>query len=231
MARVWRDGQTKHVHIYRFLTRSSIDEVMVQRQFAKHDLADGVVDGAKINGRFNTDQLKDLFTLNESLPSTIAHALDWPVYRGPDTISDQVLKQAALNTPGVVTYVRSIDSSKDTLLSSHPAKPVTTTTSSTTKSPILTHCKRKSDHDDLLDLTSLDEPSLSISDDDDDFLPSLPADKKRKRFPKKRIVIEDDDEEEEEFVFGNSSPAVVKKQESSTMMIVDDDYDDFDEEE
>ena len=35
MARVWRDGQTKDVHIYRFLSTGSIEEKMYQRQILK----------------------------------------------------------------------------------------------------------------------------------------------------------------------------------------------------
>ena len=35
MARVWRDGQKRDVHIYRFLSTGSIEEKMYQRQILK----------------------------------------------------------------------------------------------------------------------------------------------------------------------------------------------------
>lgn len=35
MARVWRDGQKKDVHIYRLLTTGTIDEKIFQRQVVK----------------------------------------------------------------------------------------------------------------------------------------------------------------------------------------------------
>lgn len=117
MARVWRDGQTKPVHVYRLLSTGTVDERILQRQLAKHDLADGVVDGTDSRGRFDADELRDIFTYDQTSDSTTFDSfqaaqdttskLDWPVYNSPDYIeSDDVLRQAALGT-GLVTYVRS----------------------------------------------------------------------------------------------------------------------------
>lgn len=39
MGRVWRDGQTRRVFIYRMLTQGSIDEVILARQVAKNELS------------------------------------------------------------------------------------------------------------------------------------------------------------------------------------------------
>ena len=60
MARVWRDGQTRHCHIYRFLTAGTIEEKMFQRQVTKSGLAVG--QGEVARGQFSREELKDLFT-------------------------------------------------------------------------------------------------------------------------------------------------------------------------
>jgi DNA repair and recombination protein RAD54B len=65
MARVWRDGQKKNVHIYRFLAVGAIDEKIFMRQVEKQKLSLSVVD--KQDGHSNTftkEELHDLFTLN-----------------------------------------------------------------------------------------------------------------------------------------------------------------------
>ncbi|XP_033628194.1 DNA repair and recombination protein RAD54B-like isoform X1 [Asterias rubens] len=66
MARVWRDGQKKQVHIYRLITTGTIEEKVYQRQISKQGLSGAVVD-AKSHGhvKFSLEDLKDLFTLNE----------------------------------------------------------------------------------------------------------------------------------------------------------------------
>ncbi|KAJ8394570.1 hypothetical protein AAFF_G00043730 [Aldrovandia affinis] len=67
MARVWRDGQKKTVHIYRFLTTGTIEEKMYQRQVSKQGLSGAVVDTSKRaeHIRFSSEELRDLFTLCE----------------------------------------------------------------------------------------------------------------------------------------------------------------------
>ncbi|XP_074640679.1 DNA repair and recombination protein RAD54B-like [Tubulanus polymorphus] len=68
MARVWRDGQKKTVHIYRFLTTGTIEESIYQRQISKQGLSGAVVDCriSSANVQFSKEDLKDLFTLRES---------------------------------------------------------------------------------------------------------------------------------------------------------------------
>lgn len=63
MARVWRDGQKKTVHIYRFLTTGSIEEKIYQRQVSKQGLSGTVVDLTKKAEHisFSTEELRDLF--------------------------------------------------------------------------------------------------------------------------------------------------------------------------
>jgi len=66
MARIWRDGQKKTVHIYRLLTTGTIEEKMFQRQVWKQSLSGTVVDARdSTQGHFTKADLKDLFTLRE----------------------------------------------------------------------------------------------------------------------------------------------------------------------
>ena len=44
MARVWRDGQKKKVHIYRLLTTGTIEEKVYQRQICKQGLSGSIID-------------------------------------------------------------------------------------------------------------------------------------------------------------------------------------------
>ncbi|XP_013382594.1 DNA repair and recombination protein RAD54B [Lingula anatina] len=66
MARVWRDGQKRTVHIYRLITTGTIEEKIYQRQIIKQGLSGAVVD-SKIDGSigFSQDELRDIFTLHE----------------------------------------------------------------------------------------------------------------------------------------------------------------------
>ncbi|KAL5018290.1 hypothetical protein ScPMuIL_004012 [Solemya velum] len=50
MARIWRDGQKRTVYIYRLLTMGTLEEKVYQRQIIQ----------------FSTDDLKDIFSLNEA---------------------------------------------------------------------------------------------------------------------------------------------------------------------
>eukprot|EP00066_Takifugu_rubripes_P014692 XP_011603958.1 PREDICTED: DNA repair and recombination protein RAD54B [Takifugu rubripes] len=68
MARVWRDGQKKTVHIYRLLTAGTIEERVFQRQVSKQGLSGTVVDlgkGAE-HATFSTNELRDLFSLTDT---------------------------------------------------------------------------------------------------------------------------------------------------------------------
>ncbi|KAM4706176.1 DNA repair and recombination protein RAD54B [Rhinophrynus dorsalis] len=67
MARVWRDGQRRTVHIYRLLSTGTIEEKIYQRQISKQGLSGAVVDLTKKSEhiRFSVDELRNLFTLHE----------------------------------------------------------------------------------------------------------------------------------------------------------------------
>ncbi|CAL0318925.1 unnamed protein product [Lupinus luteus] len=62
-ARVWRDGQKKRVHVYRFLTAGTIEEKVYQRQMSKKGLQKGNL--------LSKEDLRDLFTFHESVKSEI----------------------------------------------------------------------------------------------------------------------------------------------------------------
>uniref|UniRef100_A0A3B3BE28 RAD54 homolog B n=1 Tax=Oryzias melastigma TaxID=30732 RepID=A0A3B3BE28_ORYME len=68
MARVWRDGQKKTVHIYRLLTAGTIEERIYQRQVSKQGLSGTVVDMGKAaeHTSFSSSELRDLFSLTET---------------------------------------------------------------------------------------------------------------------------------------------------------------------
>ncbi|XP_048364014.1 DNA repair and recombination protein RAD54B isoform X3 [Sphaerodactylus townsendi] len=70
MARVWRDGQKRTVHIYRLLTTGTIEEKIYQRQISKQGLSGAVVDLSKGSEqiRFSVEELRNLFILHEDSP-------------------------------------------------------------------------------------------------------------------------------------------------------------------
>ncbi|GAB6025420.1 DNA repair and recombination protein rad54b, variant 2 [Chamberlinius hualienensis] len=64
MSRVWRDGQKKHVHIYRLLTTGSLEEKIFQRQITKQNLTTVLAKSSHKKMQFSLDELRDLFTFN-----------------------------------------------------------------------------------------------------------------------------------------------------------------------
>ncbi|ORZ13350.1 SNF2 family N-terminal domain-domain-containing protein [Lobosporangium transversale] len=76
MARIYRDGQTRPVYIYRLLSSGTIEEKIYQRQLTKVGLCDSLMDGKtseKLN-KFSIEELKDLFTFHEDEPC-LTHTL------------------------------------------------------------------------------------------------------------------------------------------------------------
>eukprot|EP01135_Chromosphaera_perkinsii_P004147 Nk52_evm54s270 gene=Nk52_evmTU54s270 len=69
MARVWRDGQTRHVQIYRLLSTGTIEEKIYQRQITKQALKDVVADGICDESKFSKDELRRIFSLKEATNS------------------------------------------------------------------------------------------------------------------------------------------------------------------
>jgi len=60
MARVWRDGQKRHCHVYRLITTGTIEEKILQRQMTKRGLDSHQV----VPSQFSFDELRDLFSYN-----------------------------------------------------------------------------------------------------------------------------------------------------------------------
>ena len=70
MARVWRDGQTKPVFVYRLLTSGTIEERVFQRQIMKTETSKGVLgseEGVE-DVKFSRQDLKHLFELRQDTP-------------------------------------------------------------------------------------------------------------------------------------------------------------------
>ncbi|KAI8453075.1 SNF2 family N-terminal domain-containing protein [Phakopsora pachyrhizi] len=71
MARIWRQGQQRPCHIYRFLLTGTIDECVFQRQVTKMGLATDLISDSKKEGddfsgggnTFTKDELRKLFEL------------------------------------------------------------------------------------------------------------------------------------------------------------------------
>eukprot|EP00040_Diaphanoeca_grandis_P034440 m.213572 g.213572 ORF g.213572 m.213572 type:complete len:984 (-) comp33153_c0_seq2:157-3108(-) len=69
-ARVWRDGQKKRCYVYRFLTSGTIEEKVFQRQLTKEGLQSIVCDDNLTVNAQSKDELRDLFSLKDTLSTT-----------------------------------------------------------------------------------------------------------------------------------------------------------------
>jgi len=125
LARVWRDGQTKPVIVYRLLATGTIEERILQRQIMKTETSQGVLAGGGESScapsssswgepdvKFTRGDLKRLFVLRDDTACDTFDLLgesqhdDWKPYGGVDDIQgDDALKRAAAKSP--VTWVSS----------------------------------------------------------------------------------------------------------------------------
>ncbi|KYQ92395.1 SNF2-related domain-containing protein [Tieghemostelium lacteum] len=65
MARVWREGQTKPVQIYRLISTGTIEEKIYQRQLMKESISNSIVDKVHNEKKsFSQEELRDLFSYN-----------------------------------------------------------------------------------------------------------------------------------------------------------------------
>jgi hypothetical protein len=94
MGRVYRQGQTKPCTIYRLFLRGTIEEVILQRQLQKGNLATLTVDGRgeqKSTGRFSKEEIIDCFTLKEDCNCDTKRKVGshWAAYDGPESLRSQ----------------------------------------------------------------------------------------------------------------------------------------------
>ncbi|XP_055535606.1 DNA repair and recombination protein RAD54B-like [Wyeomyia smithii] len=77
MSRIWRDGQTRPVYIYRLITAYSIEEKIYQRQISKTSLSGTVIDQKQNlnNLKFSDEDLKDLFSTSICDDDCLTHQL------------------------------------------------------------------------------------------------------------------------------------------------------------
>lgn len=70
-ARIFRQGQTKNVFIYRFITCGTIEEKILQRQISKNTLGEAIFDIDSISNNpgnmFNDSEIKELFNINSNI--------------------------------------------------------------------------------------------------------------------------------------------------------------------
>jgi DNA repair and recombination protein RAD54B len=67
MARVWRDGQRRPVHIYRLVTAGTIEEKIFQRQVTKQGLSilEATAASSPFSFHFSYEDLRDLFSFDD----------------------------------------------------------------------------------------------------------------------------------------------------------------------
>ena len=85
MARIWRDGQKKTVHIYRLLTTGTIEEKIFQRQVMKQGLCTVVKDSSS-NTKFSREELKvqrDILTPHFFISQMILFLRNCSLYQKP----------------------------------------------------------------------------------------------------------------------------------------------------
>jgi len=124
-ARIWRDGQSKPVFIYRFIATGTIEERIFQRQELKISNAQGVLRESNRavktvkSAKFSRVELRQLF---EYAQGTRCNTYDlmiqqkgsggsteiWEAYAGPESIPDKPMRVTASRVgPDVVTWVQS----------------------------------------------------------------------------------------------------------------------------
>ncbi|XP_059139437.1 DNA repair and recombination protein RAD54B-like [Physella acuta] len=96
MARVWRDGQKRRVHIYRLLTTGTIEEKIYQRQITKQGLSGAVMDNEKMTSvQFSPEDLKDLFSLDETTECYTHSKLGCLCHGDPTHVKEIQLEKSA----------------------------------------------------------------------------------------------------------------------------------------
>ncbi len=137
MARVWRDGQTKPVCIYRLFVTDTVEEKILQRQISKKSTADGVVLGRSqpvntaSSHQFSREELKQLFEApfldkrvecpwhcatfemlqqgaDEDHPVKDDDGTVWHSFTGFQDVDDFALQTVVRENPGLFTWVHGV---------------------------------------------------------------------------------------------------------------------------
>ena len=116
MARVWRDGQTRPVTIYRLLAAGTVEEKVFQRQLLKRAEAEaaGVGDGGgdggefmrgdeSVGGKFSRDELGALVAFSSAATPVTLGAVGWRDERA--SVDDAPLRAAVDEEASAVTAV------------------------------------------------------------------------------------------------------------------------------
>jgi DNA repair and recombination protein RAD54B len=112
MARVWRDGQTRPVTIYRLLAAGTVEEKVFQRQLMKHKEAtvagvggEGIGAGAgnSSGGKFTRDELRGLIAFSDASRPATLDAAGWE--DGRADVNDPLLLAAMKEEGSVITAV------------------------------------------------------------------------------------------------------------------------------
>lgn len=114
MARVYRQGQTKHCFIYRFFTSGTVEEVIYHRQIQKNNIATFTIDqkNALVNRtdnfsvQFSNEELHDCFILKECESNRI---IDGPESLRIQGCLDEPILTLTENKLNVLTYVHLVN--------------------------------------------------------------------------------------------------------------------------
>ncbi|KAL7523346.1 hypothetical protein ACHAXR_000785, partial [Thalassiosira sp. AJA248-18] len=130
MARVYRQGQTKPCFIYRMFTTGTVEEVILQRQLQKGNLAKLANDGGskKKGGNtasFSKEELRDCFTLKDGCKCDTKQKLGnkWSDYIGVSSLHSQgCMDEPLLGLCGEedLTFVRVVDDDEERMEGDDP---------------------------------------------------------------------------------------------------------------
>ncbi|KAM9978227.1 hypothetical protein ACTFIY_011981 [Dictyostelium cf. discoideum] len=233
MERIWREGQTKPVFIYRLFSTGTIEEKIFQRQLMKESISNSIVD-KKFNdngGNFSLEDLKDIFSYNENTNSdthdllqcncgnsssstsinskrteifkTIQHLDKWEHYRDVDQFSKQCKHDSIL---------KKLKSKKD---------PISFIFIS--KTPIPSNNYLEEDENDDFSFLEVENQIEDEEEDNDNQQDTTPSKKRSNKKKEEEEVDEEEEEEEEE----ETNPKTNLRKRAKTNIIEDDDDDDL----
>ncbi|KAI5475533.1 DNA repair and recombination protein RAD54B [Pseudohyphozyma bogoriensis] len=105
MARIHRQGQTKHCFIYRFLTAGTMDEKIFQRQVTKMGLSRSVMKTAdtgksgKGEDAFTNDDLRNIFRVHTGVTSQTHDLLECRCHLGEEPVDDASESEDEVDLP------------------------------------------------------------------------------------------------------------------------------------